>query len=119
MPWQKRVRRILAPRSDVTERRMFGGLCFLVNGSMACGIVKSELCVRVGPDQHEQALSAPHARPMDFTGRAMRGFVYVSATGLGDSAALRKWVAMGVQHALATPAKRKRTPIRASVRKRR
>lgn len=105
-----RVRRVLAPRSDVTERRMFGGVCFLVNGSMACGIVKAELCVRVGPDRHEQALAAPHARPMDFTGRPMRGFVYVGAKGLVGSAALRKWVTLGIQYALSTP-QSKHAPI--------
>jgi TfoX/Sxy family transcriptional regulator of competence genes len=91
-----RVRRVLAPRSDVTERRMFGGICFLVGGSMACGIVKAELCVRVRPGRHEEALSAPQTRPMDFTGRPMRGFVYVGAAGLADSAALRKWVTLGI-----------------------
>ena len=103
-----RVRRVLANRSDVSERRMFGGLCFMVSGSMACGIVKTELCVRLGPEAHEKALTAPHTRPMDFTGRPMRGFVYVTPKGLSRAAALRKWVTLGVEYAVATPPKRRR-----------
>src|SRR5690348_17085877 len=97
-----RVRRILAPRSDVNERRMFGGVCFLIGGSMVCGVVKDELCVRVGPNRHEEALRAPHTRPMDFTGRPMRGFVYVQPAGLNNAATLRKWLEMGVAHALSS-----------------
>jgi hypothetical protein len=104
-----RVRRALAECADVKERRMFGGLCFLVGGSMACGVVKNELCVRVGPDRHEEALMAPHTRPMDFTGKPMRGFVYVKPAGLSTAASLGKWVEMGVTHALSPPAKRRRT----------
>jgi hypothetical protein len=75
---------------------------------MACGIVKNDLCVRVGPDCHEEALSAPHTRPMDFTTRPMRGFVYVEPEGLKDTRALKAWVERGVAHALATPRKHRR-----------
>jgi hypothetical protein len=62
---------------------MFGGLCFLVNGNMACGVEKRNLVVRVGPENYDRALSKPSARPMDFTGRALKGFVYVSLLATG------------------------------------
>jgi hypothetical protein len=68
----QRVRKILAARSDVAEKKMFGGLAFMLRGRMFCGVIKEDLVVRVGPHQHEVALQQPHARPMDFTGRPRR-----------------------------------------------
>jgi TfoX/Sxy family transcriptional regulator of competence genes len=72
-----RVRALLAGRSDVTERRMFGGPTFMVGGHMCCGVDGDELIVRLDSGREEEALARPHARPMDFTGRPMRGFVTV------------------------------------------
>ena len=66
-----RVREALADRNGVTEKKMFGGLSFMMGGNMACGILKDDLVVRVGPDSHEKALANRHARPMDFTGRGL------------------------------------------------
>ena len=83
----------------MTERRVLGGACFLVDRKMACGTVKQDLCVYVGPDMHDRARRAKHTRVMDFTGRPMRGFVYVAPAGLQNSAALRKCVALGVAYA--------------------
>ena len=83
----------------MTERRMIGGGCFLVDGKMGCGTVKQDLCVHVGPDMHDRALGAKHTRVMDFTGRPTRDFVYVAPAGFRNSAALRKWVAVGVAYA--------------------
>jgi len=100
-----RVRGVLKGRRGVSERKMFGGLSFLVRGNMACGIVGDELMVRVGPDAHEKALSRTHAREMDFTGRALKGMVYVARPGLRSATALRSWVELGVDHARALPAK--------------
>ena len=71
---------------------MFGGLAFLRDGRMFCGIANDELMVRVGPDRYEQALGKPHVRPMDFTGRPMTGYVYVAPAGRRTDAALRAWV---------------------------
>lgn len=73
-----RIRALLADRSDVVERKMCGGLCFMVNGRMCCGLTKTDFMVRVGPEQYEEALSRPHARPMDFTGRPLTGMVHVT-----------------------------------------
>ena len=90
-----RVRAVLRERDDVEERRMFGGLCFLVSGKMACGITRDGLMVRVGRDRYAEALAEPHARPMDFTGKPMRGIVYVAPVALGDEAVFERWVSRG------------------------
>jgi TfoX/Sxy family transcriptional regulator of competence genes len=101
----QRVREALDERDDVTERKMFGGLAFLLGGNMSVGIVGEELMVRVGPDAWGEALAEPHAREMDFTGRSMKGFVYVDGAGLEDDADLEGWVARGVGFAASLPAK--------------
>lgn len=92
-------------RPDLAEKKMFGGLCFLVGGNMACGIVGDELMVRVGPDAYDACLALPHVREMDFTGRALRGMVYVSADGLASDAELAAWVARGTAFAASLPPK--------------
>ncbi len=91
-----RVRALLSGHDDVIEKKMFGGLCFMVNGGMCCGITKSDLMVRVGPDAYEGALTRPHARPMNFTGRPLKGMVYVAPAALRTRAALAGWVRLGV-----------------------
>jgi TfoX/Sxy family transcriptional regulator of competence genes len=87
-----RVRAVLVGVPDITERRMFGGLSFLAGGHMACGIVGSNLMLRLGEGGAEAALDTPHARPMDFTGRPMRGMVYIEPAGLTNDAELADWV---------------------------
>ncbi len=101
----ERVRLELAYREGVSERRMFGGLCFMLHGNMALGIDKDRLMVRVGPEGYEAALQKPHARPMDMTGRPMRGFVVVPPKALGKEKDLRSWVEEGVDYALSLPPK--------------
>jgi len=104
-----RVRKLLAGRADVVEKRMFGGLCFMVNGAMCCGLTQTEFLVRVGPAQFEAALARPHTRPMDFTGRPSKSTVYVAAAGLRTDKALAEWVARGLQFVLqSAPGTRKR-----------
>lgn len=101
----RRVRRDLAPLDGVSERRMFGGLCFMLHGNMALGIDKDRLMVRVGPSGYEAALQKPHAKPMDMTGRPMRGFVVVPPEGISTPDRLRDWVSHGVDYALSLPPK--------------
>ena len=101
----ERIRTILHRRKAVTERRMFGGLCFMVGGNMACGIVKDELMVRVGADGFDHALAQPHARPMDFSGRPAKGMVYVGKKGIATDEGLKAWVDRGVGFARSLPAK--------------
>lgn len=101
-----RVRQVLGRRRGVGEKKMFGGLAFLLNGNMCCGVSDDRLMVRVGPDAYDEALSRPHAREMDFTGRPLRGFVYVEPRGVKSDAALAGWVEDGVRFARSLPAKR-------------
>jgi len=103
-----RVRELLEPRRDITERKMFGGLAFMVNGNMFVGVVDADLMVRVGPDAHEKALASPHARPMDFTGRPMNGYVYVGPAGIRTRKTLEAWTERGLSFALTLPKKGKK-----------
>jgi TfoX/Sxy family transcriptional regulator of competence genes len=104
----QRVREILEERRGVSEKKMFGGLCFLVHGNMCCGVETDRLMVRVGPDAHEAALAEPHARKMDFTGRAMKGFVYVGEEGFEADEDLERWVELGASFAASLPKKPKK-----------
>jgi TfoX/Sxy family transcriptional regulator of competence genes len=99
----QRVRELLEELSGLSEKKMFGGLAFLLRGNMCVGVVADELMVRVGPDAHQAALAEPHARPMDFTGRPMKGFVYVAAEGFESDADLRDWVERGTRFARSLP----------------
>ena len=100
-----RVRVSLAGHRGIAEKKMFGGLSFMLGGNMCCGVVKDDLVVRVGPDGYEDALAEQHARPMDFTGRSLRGMVYIGAEGLQTDKALAKWVMLGVAFAASLPPK--------------
>ncbi len=80
----QRVREALSGRLDLSERKMFGGLCFMLGGNMCAGIVGEELMLRVGPDAYEDSLARPHTREMDFTGRSLKGVVYVAVDGIAD-----------------------------------
>lgn len=89
----QRVREALSQEKQVTERRMFGGLAFMVRGHMTVGINDTTLMARVGPDEHAAALRRAHVRPMDFTGKPMKGYVYVDAPALTTDEGLREWLA--------------------------
>ena len=91
-----RMRKILKNYRAVDEKKMFGGLAFMRNGKMFCGIVKNDLMVRVGKERNDEALSKPYARPMDFTGKPMAGFVFVSSNGVRTKKSLEQWIKMGI-----------------------
>lgn len=101
----QRVRATLAEQSAVVEKKMFGGLAFMLQGNMCCGITKDELMVRVGPAQYADALAQPHARPMLFTGKPMKGMVSVGAEGCVTEADLQTWVQRGITFAGSLPPK--------------
>jgi TfoX/Sxy family transcriptional regulator of competence genes len=101
----QRVRELLADEPGLSEKRMFGGLAFLLKGNMCVGIVKDALMVRVGPDAYHDLVHQPSARKMDFTGKPMKGFVFVEPEGFESDADLRRWVGHGLAYASALPGK--------------
>ncbi len=100
-----RVRQVLGNVPDVVEKRMFGGLAFMVGGHMCCGIVGEDLMLRVGAERYEEALEDHAARPMDFTGRPMRGMVYVSPAGTKNDEELADWVGRAIEFVETLPPK--------------
>ncbi len=101
----ERIRGVLSDRLDVSEKRMFGGIAFMVRGHMAVGIVKDDLMVRVGPEAHDRLVRQRNARPMDFTGKPMKGFLFVASSGLDADADLERWVGHGLTFVTSLPAK--------------
>jgi TfoX/Sxy family transcriptional regulator of competence genes len=101
----ERVRRMLSQHPNVVEKRMIGGLSFLLNGNMCCGVTGSALMVRVGRAGLEQALAEPHVRPMEFAGRRLAGFVCVDSEGFRTETALAEWVQRGLDFAATLPMK--------------
>ena len=89
----QRIRKNLSPfKKHVEEKKMMGGLTFMLHGKMCCGVVKDDLMVRIGPKGYDEALGHPHARPMDFTGRPLKGFVFVGLGGYKTDEDLANWV---------------------------
>jgi TfoX/Sxy family transcriptional regulator of competence genes len=101
----ERVRDLLSARSDVSERKMFGGIAFMIGGNMACGVLGEDLIVRLGDDEGEKALAEEGVRPFDFTGRPMKNIVYVSTERTGDDSDLAGWVETGADYAASLPPK--------------
>jgi TfoX/Sxy family transcriptional regulator of competence genes len=105
----ERVRRLLAGRRDVAEKKMMGGLSFMVGGTMACSVSgRGGLLIRVGRDALGRALKEPHVEPMKMGAKTMSGFVRVAAEGYRTDAALRKWVRRGLDFVTTLPAKKAR-----------
>jgi TfoX/Sxy family transcriptional regulator of competence genes len=104
-----RLRALLARRGGVAELKMFGGLCYMLDGKMLVGVIGADLMVRVGPESYEEALARRHARPMDFTGRPLTGFVYVAPAGY-RGASLGKWVEEAAAFVATLPQPKPRKP---------
>ena len=101
----QRVQEALGDLPGLVEKKMFGGIGYMVQGNMACGVNKDDLIVRVGPGRYKGALDKPYTRPFDMTGRPMKGWVVVEADGYATDEALGDWVQQGVEFALSLPAK--------------
>jgi TfoX N-terminal domain len=101
----ERIREMTGTDPLISERKMFGGLCFMSGGNMCFGVLGDEIMVRVGPDAHSEALQIPHAREMDFTGRSMRGMVYVDPDGVSEDEDLEAWLQRGLAYARSFPPK--------------
>ena len=101
----ERVRKTLRKTKVFEEKKMFGGVCFLLNGNMAFGIHENNMMIRVGKEKYEEALKQKHAKEMDFTGRPMRGMVTVLNKGLESEDGLKRWIKMGIDFAGSLPSK--------------
>ena len=87
-----RIRDALALRKNVVEKKMFGGVCFLLNGNMLVGVWREFFIARLGPDQGEEALLEPHVKKMDITGKPMKGWILVEPEGVEDDDQLKEWI---------------------------
>ncbi len=101
----ERVRRALGDRADLTERKMFGGVAFMLAGNMCCGVIRDDLIVRTFPEDAEAALEEPDVRPFDLTGRTMTGFLLIGPGATASDEGLRAWVESGVTVAETLPPK--------------
>jgi TfoX/Sxy family transcriptional regulator of competence genes len=101
----ERVKAIIGPRDAVSERRMFGGIAWMVGGNMACGVMGDDLCVKLSVEDAEKALERSDTRPFQMTGRPAKAFVVVDGGALGDDAELARWVGAGADHAASLPPK--------------
>jgi TfoX/Sxy family transcriptional regulator of competence genes len=106
-----RIRVVLGRLGEFSERKMFGGLCFLVSGHMCCGIVKSDLMLRLTPEVAAAALREPHTRLMDFTGRSMKSMIYVETAGIDSDSSLERSVQSAEQLARALPGKIRKASV--------
>jgi len=100
-----RIRTALGKRHGLSEKKMFGGLAFLLNGNMCCGVHKDELILRLDPAESEAALRQKHVRVFDLTGRPMKGWLLVGTEGMKTAPALAKWVTLGADYAATLPKK--------------
>ena len=100
-----RIGVILKDQPNVVGKKMFGGIAFMVNGNMCCGVVKDTLMLRVGAENYESLLSQPQAREMDFTGKPMKGMIYVDPESLKSEQELKTWVERALEFVLSLPAK--------------
>lgn len=101
----QRVKALMLDLDGLTEKKMFGGVGFMLHGNMACGVNKDDLIVRVGPEAYDEALEQPNTRIFDFTGREMKGWIMVSPEGTILEADLERLVKMGTDFALTLPPK--------------
>jgi hypothetical protein len=102
-----RIRQALARKKGVEEKKMFGGVGFLLGGNILVGVWKDSLIARLGPDEGEAALREPHVKEFDITGRAMKGWVLVGPGGVEDDGQLQGWIGRATRFVRALPAKGK------------
>lgn len=100
-----RIRNVVSEREGISERKMFGGIAFMLHGNMCCGVIGDDLMVRVGSAGYDEALSHPHTRQMDFTGKPSKGMIYVGPEGSSSQQDLEAWVLRGIDYAASLPKK--------------
>ena len=104
----ERVRSNLASQSAISERKMFGGLAFMAGGHMFVGVLGNVLMARVGPERYAQELTRSHVRVMDFTGKPMKGYVFVDPPGFAKESDLSAWIKTCIDFVQTLPAKRQK-----------
>lgn len=102
---EKRIKKIVSDWENTTEKKMFGGVCCLLNGNMFCGVHKQFLILRLGEEKAHKALSSPYARPFDITGKPMKGWVMIAEDGFKSDSELKKWLDQAADFVKAMPAK--------------
>lgn len=100
-----RIRRALARKKNIEEKKMFGGICFLLNGNMLVGVWKNSLIARLGPAQSEEALREPHVNVFDITGKPMKNWILVEPEGVDDDDQLKDWIRRAAKFVGKLPAK--------------
>ena len=102
-----RLAKAFSRRKGAVEKKMFGGIAYMVNGHMCCGVVDELLMLHVGPDAYQDTLKEKHTREMDFTGRPMKGYIYVEPKGCKSDADLKSWIERGIKFIKTLPPKKK------------
>ena len=100
-----RIRQIMKRRKGYSEQKMFGGICFFINGNMSVGTWKGSLVVRLEKDKHEETQAEPYAKPMDITGKVMKGWALIEPAGIKSDEDLKIWVKRAAKFAASLPAK--------------
>jgi TfoX/Sxy family transcriptional regulator of competence genes len=100
-----RIRPLVEARGEATERKMFGGITWMLGGNMACGVLGDDIAVRLLPEEADRALEQPGTRRFDMTGRPARGFIVIAGDAVSDDDALARWVNAGADYALSLPPK--------------
>lgn len=103
-----RISRLLSVNKGLVEKKMFGGICYMISGKMAAGIVENKLMIRCSRDEYDTLLKKPHADVMTFTGKPMKGFLYVEPAGIKTDKQLQKWLDVGVEFVKKSPPKKKK-----------
>ncbi len=103
----QRVRSLIVNKKGLSEKKMFGGIAFLLFGKMCCGVLKDDLVVRISPEDYWRALNKPHVRPMDFTGKPIKGYVYVGPEAIRTGRSLRAWLDKSIGFVTSLPETKK------------
>lgn len=104
----ERITKLLKARKGVVEKKMFGGICYMFKDKMISGIVEDKLMIRCMREDYDILLKKPHAGVMTFTGKPMKGFLYVAPDGIKTDKQLQKWLDVGIEFALMSPPKKKK-----------
>lgn len=111
----QRITTLLKSQKGVVEKKMFGGIAYMLKNKMMVGIAKERLMVRCLDEKYEKLLVKPHAGVMDFTGKVMKGFLYVDEAGLKTDRQLQSWLDVGIEYTLKSPPKKKKTKKKIAV----